>query len=217
MDILRNTNSVWTGDSLKAYQEKIKSTQDATALPLDPERNKTADETNKNTDTVSISEEARTKQKESSESAAETTDQAQASGTKAASGDDDSTDPIQVLKKQIQQVEKQLRDAQERLVEAMSTHKANSSKDKEQAPEEANGQVDAGDAATIESPENSEDPTVKTIQAEISQLSTTLATLNGQLTKLQQKGGVSGTTGSAGINEGDGLSGGMGERLPVHA
>jgi len=217
MSMQLDTNSMWTGDSLTAYPDKLKTTQDATAPTVSSRRGKTPTDAVEDADTVTISDEARKKQQESSESTTSTTASRQTSDSQEASSDGSSTDPKQSIIKQIQKVEKQLRDAQNRLAAAMADNNTSKNNKEEQPKEETQGQADGTETVNIQSLENIENPEVKMIQAEVSQLTTTLATLNGQLLKLEQKGGASGSTGSAGINEGSGLSGGMGERLPIKA
>ncbi|WP_043631976.1 hypothetical protein [Desulfovibrio sp. TomC] len=218
MDIQMNIHNGWQGDSLQAYQEATKSIQSVTSSTTSSKDDPKTGEKIESGDTISISEEARKKQEESSGPTSVTTLSAQASATDGESSDDTTSDPKAILLKQIDKVQKQLQDAQDRLASAMSKTKHDTNSGKDKASQETDEQTQDAGTAQTENPENSDNPEVKTIATEVNLLTMTLATLNAQLLKQEQKGGASGTTtGTAGINEGSGLSGGVGERLPVNA
>ena len=105
----------------------------------------------------------------------------------------------------------------ERLAAATAKKKQNKDTGEGETTQEIPEQAEAADASQAENAESNDDPEVKTIMSEISQLTSTLVTLNDQLLEEEQKGAAAGTTGSAGLNEGSGLSGGLGERLPINA
>jgi hypothetical protein len=217
MDIILGTTTAWTEDSLQAYQEKMKSSQTGALADSVSTSEQTGVESFKDTDTVEISEEARNKLQESSATASETALSTQSKSTEDGSGEESSTSIKEILLKQIREIEEQLNDAKERLAAATAKKKQNKDTDEGEATQEIPEQAEAADASQAENAESNDDPEVKTIMSEISQLTSTLVTLNDQLLEEEQKGAAAGTTGSAGLNEGSGLSGGLGERLPINA
>lgn len=94
-------------------------------------------------------------------------------------------------------MKEQLDEANSRLAAATAKHQSASDEEGEAAPE-AKTDAEGKDASGTEVPNGLQDPEVKTIMSEINQLTATLVTLNAQLLKEAQKGGASGTTGSAG-------------------
>ncbi len=175
----------------------------------------TDSETAKDTDTVEISETARNKQRQYAETASDGTLANQAQATDESATEENTTSTREMLLKQIQKVKEQLDEANSRLAAATAKHQSSSGGEGKEPSQESRADNDGKDASGTEVSEGSQDPEVKTIMSEVNQLTATLVTLNAQLLKEEQKGGATGTTGSAGINEGSGLSGGLGERLPV--
>lgn len=166
---------------------------------------------------MEIFEAARNKLRQSAEAPSDDALENQAQATDEGAKEQDSTSTREMLLKQVQKVKEQLDEANSRLAAATAKHQSASGGEEGAAAPEAKTDAEGKDASGAEVPDGSQDPEVKTIMSEINQLTATLVTLNAQLLKEAQKGGASGTTGSAGINEGSGLSGGLGERLPLKA
>ncbi|BAH75901.1 hypothetical protein [Solidesulfovibrio magneticus] len=215
MDILLNGTGAMTSDSIKAYQDSRKLSQTTVSQSAVATVGQTDSETSRNTDTVEISEAARQKQQQSAETTSGSAVSSQAQGTEEETKEEETTSTREMLLKQIQKVKEQLDKANSRLAAATAKKKNSSDGEEKAVAPESEANTDERDAAQAEASEGSQDPEVKIITSEINQLTATLVTLNAQLMKEEQKGAAAGTTGSAGINEGSGLSGGLGERLPV--
>ena len=215
MDILLSGTGTMTSDSIRAYQDSRKLSQTTVSQGAVATAGQTDSETSRNTDTVEISEAARQKQQQSAETASGSVVSSQAQGTEEESQEEGTTSTREMLLKQIQKVKEQLDEANSRLAAATAKKKDSSDGEGKAVAPESEANTDARDAAQAEASEGSQDPEVKNITSEINQLTATLVTLNAQLMKEEQKGAAAGTTGTAGINEGSGLSGGLGERLPV--
>ena len=213
MDIVLAAPNAMASDSTKAYQEASKLSR--TAVSQDAVE--TDSETAKDTDTVEISEAARNKQRQSAEATSDGALANQAQATDEGAKEENSTSTREMLLKQIQKVKEQLDEAKSRLAAATAKHQSSNGGEGNEPSQEARADNDGKDVSGTEVSEGSQDPEVKTIMSEVNQLTATLVTLNAQLLKEEQKGGAAGTTGSAGINEGSGLSGGLGERLPLKA
>jgi hypothetical protein len=214
MDIVLDATNAMTNDSIKAYQDSKKLSQAAASEGAVARGGQPDSETSTNTDTVEISEAARQKLQQASETASGSAPSSQAQGTDEESKKERSLSTREILLKQIQKVKEQLNEANARL--AAATAKQGSTDGGGVAvSQEATANTEGKDVSRAEASESAKDPEVKTIMSQINQLTATLVSLNAQLLKEQQKGAASGSTGSAGLNEGSGLSGGLGERLPV--
>lgn len=217
MSILFDVPSTMASDSTKTYQEASKLSRTAVSQGAAAMEGQTDSETAKDTDTVEISEAARQKQRQSSETASDGAVSSQTQAADEGSKEKSATSTREMLLKQIQKVKEQLNEANSRLAAATAKHKGSSGGEERAAAQEAKTDTGGKDASGTEVSEGSQDPEVKTIMSQINQLTATLVTLNAQLLKEEKKGGAAGTTGSAGINEGSGSSGGLGQRLPIKA
>lgn len=215
MDTLLGAASAMASDPTKAYQESRKLSQTAVSQDAVAMVGKIDSETAKDADTVEISEAARNKRRQQVEAASGGDLANQVQATDEGAKEEETTSTREMLLKQIQKVKEQLNEANSRLAAATAKQKSSSGGEEKEAAQETKTDADGKDASGADIADSSQDPAAKTIMSEINQLTATLVTLNAQLLKEEQKGAAAGTTGTAGINEGSGLSGGLGERLPV--